>query len=261
MNNIFEEWLSDRTLYKTLRDWNPGLAPLIVERHPKTPDDNAAFISRIICGKPGYGKSMYAYKIGAKVFWIFDGCDRVEQEEECYKQSLDAIIYRPEELFNKVKIQRKKAEPALLWVIDDGSVHVGRALFDQDRKCYRRLQSTVPTLREDVTGLLITTPKANLLAKPFREFIDEKCEIKLASSFKENRRFANHYFRRYFPDDHNFRMQLPFRDRFSSLCPQPFYSWYLTKKRKALNEYQELCDRLIALSDDTTEDDDEDAGT
>jgi len=257
MNNIFEEWLKDRSTYKKLKDWNPGLPPLIVERHPRKKDEPSGFIPRVICGHPGYGKSMYAYKAGAKVFFIYDGCSRVEDEEECYKQALDAIIYRPSDLFDKVKKQRKKAEPALLWIIDDGSVHMGRALFDQDRKTYRRLQGTIPTVREDVTGFLITTPKTNLLAKPFREFIDEKVEIRLASAFKENRRFAVHYFRRYFPDDRNFRIQAPFRDKFSSLCPQPFYDWYLLKKRKALNEYQALCDKLSVVEERDSEEEDD----
>jgi len=260
MNDVYEEWIKDRPSYKTLRNWEPGLAPLIVERHPRTPDDPSGFISRVVCGKPGYGKSMYAYKIGAKIFYIFDGCSRDEDEEECYKQALDCIVYRPDDLFTRIKVQRKKASPMLLLIIDDGSVHMGRALFDQDRKTYRRLQGTVPTLREDVTGRIITTPKTNLLAKSFREFIDDKCEIKLASAFKENRRFANHYFRRFFPDDHNYRMQLPFRDKFSNLCPQPFYGWYLEKKRKALNEYQLMCDKLGALPVDNSEDDEEDTG-
>jgi hypothetical protein len=253
MTETYAEWLHDRPYYKTLKKWNPGLAPIIVERHPRKPDDPSGFIPRVILGKPGYGKSMYAYKIGAKIFWIFDGCDRIEQEEECYKQSLDALIYRPEQLFEKVKYQRNKSEPALLWIIDDGSVHFGRQLFDQDRKTYRRVQGTIPTVREDTTGLLITTPKSNLLAKPFREFIDEKVEIKLMSEFKENRRVANHYFKNYFPDERNFRIQLPFRDLFSNLCPQPFYSWYLEKKRKALNEYQALCDKLGSLPVDDNE--------
>lgn len=253
MTETYAEWMKYRPDYKTLNKWYPHLPQVIVERHPRKSDEPSGFIPRVVTGAPGYGKSMYAYKIGAKVFWIFDGCDRVEQEEECYKQSLDALIYRPEQLFEKVKAQRKKSEPALLWIIDDGSVHMGRQLFDQDRKTYRRLQGTIPTVREDTTGLLITTPKSNLLAKPFREFIDEKVEIKLISEFKENRRMAKHYFRNYFPDDRNFRIQLPYQERFSNLCPQPFYNWYLEKKRKALNEYQELCDKLGSLPVDDNE--------
>lgn len=260
MTDVFQDWIKDRPGYKTLKDWNPGFAPIIVDRHPKNADDPSGFIPKVITGKPGYGKSMYAYKIGAKVFFLLDGCSRVEDEEECYKKSLDAIIYRPEDLFFKVREQRKKHEPAVLWIIDDGSVHMGRQLFDQDRKTYRRLQGTIPTIREDVTGLMVTTPKTNLLAKPFREFIDDKCEIKLTSAFKENRRIANHYFRRYFPDDRNFRMQLPFRDRFSNLCPQPYYSWYLQKKRKALDDYQLLCDKLNVVQEDSNEDDNDDSG-
>lgn len=259
MNEVYKEWLSHRGGYKTLRNWYPHLAEVIVERHPKHSEGSSGFIAKTCVGFPGFGKSMYCYKLGAKIFFIYDGCSRDEDEEECYKQSLDAIIYRPDDLFQKVKEQRKKHEPAILWVIDDGSVHMGRALFDQDRKTYRRLQGTIPTLREDCTGLLISTPKASLLAKPYREFLDDKIEIKLLGEFKSNRRVACHYHRRYFPDERNFRMQLPYREKFSNLCPLPFYQWYLDKKRKALDDYQAMCDRLGNVYTDTPEDDNEDS--
>ena len=260
MNSIYKEWLSDRPGYKSLRKWNPHLPEIIIERHPKEKDDSAGFVSRVITGAPGTGKSMYAYMIGAKTFWLFDGCSRDEDIEDCYRQSLNSIIYRPDELFKRVKEQRKKTEPMLLLIVDDCSVHMGRALFDQDRKTYRRLQGTIPTLREDTTGLLITTPKTVLLAKPWREFIDYKCEIRSVSTYKENRRIATHYYKRYFPDDIKFRVQAPFRERFSSLCPLPFYQWYLDKKRKALNEYQAMCDRLGVMLEDESEEPEDDNG-
>jgi hypothetical protein len=258
MNSVYKEWLSDRPYYKTLRKWNPHLPEIIIERHPKKTDDPAGFVSRVVTGPPGAGKSMYAYLIGAKTFWLYDGCSRDEDTEACFKQSLDCIIYRPDDLFKMVKEQRKRAEPMLLLIVDDASVHQGRALFDQDRKTYRRLQGTIPTLREDCTGLLLTTPKTILLCKPWREFIDYKCEVRSLSAYKENRRMASHYYRRYFPDDVKFRMQLPFREKFSSLCPLPFYDWYLEKKRKALNEYQALCDKLILDPVDNSEEPEED---
>jgi hypothetical protein len=117
---------------------------------------------------------------------------------------------------------------------------MGRQLWDQDRQTYWDLQDNLPTIREDVTCLLITTPKIKSLAKPFRDFFDKKIEMRLEEGIKRFPRRAKHYIKQYYPDDIRFRVYNPYDDRFSCLVPEPFYSWYQDKKMAALRDYHTM---------------------
>jgi len=260
MNEIYNEWLKERGNYKKLKDWNPHLPELIIKNYPTSDNKMMGHVNRIITGPPGLGKSIYAYKIGAKTHYLFNGYTKVDEEEYSYKYSLDQLMYRPQQLFDKIRVQRQRNEPELFGCIDDGSVHMGRQLFDQDRETYRKLQGIVPTLREDFTGFLVTTVILNMLAKPLREFVRHKVIIKPMAELKSMRRLAVHYERWYFPDDIRFRMLVPFQEKFSSLCPEPFYSWYHEKKMKALNEYMADLERK-PVKPSGGEDVEEDSGT
>lgn len=237
MNEIFAQWLKERPTFKPLAKWMPSLIPLIIDRHPK---DTSGFLQRTITGSPGFGKSTFAYKIMAKLYWVINGFTNIEDEEQCYKFALDNMIYRPKELFDKIKIQVDLGEPAWVWTLDDCSIHMGRQLWDQDRQTYWDLQDNVPVIREYVTCLLITTPTVKLLAKPFREFFDMKVEMDLMEGIKRYPRRAKHYVKKYYPDDVRYRIYHPYDDCFSCCVPLPFYDWYREKKLNALREYHAM---------------------
>lgn len=237
MNEKFREWLNERPNYKVLAKWHPALLNPVIERHPTATNKTSGFVHRTIVGDPGYGKSMYCYKFMARLYYEIQGFTKIDDEEECYKFALDNMIYSPNDLFDRVMKQRELSEPAWVWTLDDASVHMGRQLFDNDRQTYRKLQGIVPTLREDVTCLFITTPMVQLLAKPLREFLRRKIEMHLIENITAHSRMAKHYSKWFFPDDIRFRIHNPYNDKCSILCPEPFYSWYLEKKRKALKDY------------------------
>lgn len=241
MNKIYKKWLSNRPTFKTLKDWNPALINKIIERYPREENNNLkGFLSRIIVGHPGYGKSMLCYKYMAKIDYILNGYNKNDDEEKSYKFALDNMIYHPETLFNRIEKQIKLNHPFIMWTLDDCSIHMGKQLWDIDRQSYRKLQGYLPAIRDFVTCLFINTITVNLLAKPFREFFDTKIDITLEEGFSRNPRRGKHYFKEYYPDDIRFRMYHPYDDKFSVLVPEPFYSWYQTKKNKALKEYSDL---------------------
>lgn len=259
MDEIYTEWLKQRPTYKKLRDWKTGLPPLIIKAHQTKENVNKGSVSRVITGDAGVGKSCYAYKIMAKTHYDFNGYTKVDEEELSYRYALDNIIYRPYELFNRVRQQLEKDEQALVWCLDDCSIHMGRQLFDQDREMYRQLQGTVPTLRENISGLLITTINVSLIAKPLREFIRRKVHIMPIAELDSYRRIAKHYEKWYFPDDVRFRIAINFQDKFSCLVPQPFFDWYHQKKMEALKEYNNsIMNKKVKISD--AEDEEDDAG-
>ena len=259
MNEIYNQWLNERPTFKKLKDWKTGLSPLVIKAHQTETNMNKGNIARVITGDAGIGKSTYILKVGAKIHYDFNGYTKVDEEENSYKYAIDNMIYRPDDLFARVRQQLDLDKQALFWCIDDGSVHMGRQLFDQDRESYRKLQGTVPTLRECVAGLFITTISVYLLAKPFREFIRKKVVIQRLAESSSYRCIAKHYDKWYYPDDIKFRISIPFQDKFSCLIPEPFYSWYHKKKMDALKEYNEsIIKKPIVYSG--AEDIEEDAG-
>jgi len=236
-DETFKLWLKEHSNYRTLDEWSPSLIQPIIDRHPSKDNKISGFLERIITGNPGYGKSTFAYKFMAKLYYEIMEYSCIDDEADAYRWSLDNMIYRPMELFERVMHQRDVGEPAWCWCLDDASIHMGRQLFDQDRPTYRKLQGIIPTLREDVTCLLITTPTVQLLAKPFREFFNYKVEMTLPSGITKYTRLGKHYEKRFYPDDVRYRIHHPYDDKFSCLIPEPFYQWYLDKKRLALKEY------------------------
>ena len=241
MNEIHREWLSKRPKYKNLKQWNPALIDKILERHPtKENKYMKGFLSRIIVGQPGYGKSMLCYKYMAKLDYVMNGYTKVDDEEDSYKFALDNMIYRPNDFFNRIEEQINKNFPFVMWTLDDASIHMGKQLWDIDRQTYRDLQGYLPAIRDFVTCLFINTITIKLLAKPFREFFDTKIEIILEEGFTRHPRRGKHYFKEFYPDDIRFRMYHPYDDKFSTLVPEPFYSQYQSKKNAALQEYNEM---------------------
>lgn len=253
MNEEFKEWLKSAQHYKPLSKWKPYLIQQIIDRHPINKGDMHGFISRIITGELGYGKSMFAYKLMAKLYWDLNKFTNIEDEELCFKFSLDNMIYHPDDLFDRFDRTLYSDEPDWIWTIDDASIHMGKQLWNQDREAYWKLEDKIPTIRENVTCLLITTPKLNALAKPFRDFFDRKIKITLEEGIKRYPRRAKHYFKDFYPDDIHYRIHHPFDDRYSVLSPEPFYSWYRTKKKDALKEYDKRKKKRYADKEEENE--------
>lgn len=241
MDETFRQWCKLRPNFKHLKDWKPALIPLIIERHPSDENIIQGFIHRIITGDMGYGKTTLAYKLRAKLSWDVNGYTAIDDEENCYKEALNNMIYRPDDLINRMMKQLERDEPAWMWIIDDGSIHMGKQLYRQNRAAYDKLEDNLPTIREYVTCLLVTTPKVNNLAKPFRDFFTRKINITLEEGgLKQYTRRGKHYFKEFYPDDLHYIIRHPYDDRYSCLVPEPFYSWMHQKKIDALKEYHAM---------------------
>jgi hypothetical protein len=261
MNEIFNQWLKERPGFKALKDWHPSLIQSIIDRHPNTVNDSYSNISRLIAGGMGYGKTTLAFKFMAKLDYTVNGYTKIDDEENSYKFALDNIIYRPNDLFDRMEKQLEIGLPTWIWTIDDGSIHMGKQLYRQDRDAYDKLEDNLPTIREYVTCLLITTPKPGNLAKPFRDFFDKKINITLEEGIKRHVRRGKHYFREYYPDDVHYRIYHPWDDRYSCLVPEPFYGMLRQKKLDALKDYHASKKRknIKEQYEDETEEEDSDA--
>ncbi|MBD3321812.1 MAG: hypothetical protein GF350_12015 [Chitinivibrionales bacterium] len=229
--------------YKTLNKWNTGLHDRIIKRHPN------GFIGAVIQGERGQGKSMYAYKLMAKVYFTLgqyislnDGQNyEIHTEEDAYHAALEHMIFSPHELINLFKYNNKNDIVTPVLCLDDATVHFNNYKFFVDLHEVILLKGMFDTIRTVATGLLLTCPKRRNLLSFLRDYDDLKIEIKQAPGGDNYDRFAKAYQFNYYPDDRKYRVIIPFQDKYSVFVPgnkddenTPYGAYY--KKRKSFNK-------------------------
>jgi hypothetical protein len=226
--------------YKYLKDCKWGLAKEIIKKYPKTPYAPTGFVDRLIVGDPGIGKSMYCYKIGAKVFYELRGYTTKDDEEDAYKEALTYMLFQPKTFLNLIYNNLNSNVVSPFVCLDDASVHFGKSLYRLDPILYDDIESVIPQLRTIVTGFLINSPFKILLAKFLRDFCRHKVEIRRTNDFTNFTARAVHYDKNWLPDDVKYRIVIPFVDKFSVWVPPPFYKMYYDKKLSAQKEQAAL---------------------
>lgn len=222
--------------YKKLQDWESGFVNWVIRRHPSNPKQQNGFMGGFISGERGQGKSTYTYKVGAKTYYVLNGYNKTSDEEDAYKIALKYMFYDPSD-FRKFLIYNKiKRIITPIVVVDDASMHFGKMLHITAPKVYAALLGETATIRTAVTGLLITAPKRSHVAKFLRDYDDFKGEVKVDGGPSNPKmqtwnRKVRYYRWNYYPDEVKYRIQIPFQDKYSCYIPEPFYSWYLEKKR------------------------------
>ena len=228
--------------YKKLSDWNSGMHNRIIKRHPD------GFIGAIIQGERGQGKSMYAYKLMAKVYLTLGEyrsmetgeIKQVTNETEAYQASLEHMIFSPHELINLFKYNNKNHLVTPVLCLDDATVHFNSYKFFVDLYEVILLKGMFDTIRTVATGLLLTCPKRRNLLSFLRDYDDLKIEIKMAPGNNHDR-YARAYQFNWYPDDKKYRVIVPFQDKYSVHVPgdkydknTPYGAYY--KKRESYNE-------------------------
>jgi len=224
--------------YKKLKDWNSGFVEAVLRRHPRNPKDMNGFFGGTITGERGTGKSMYCYKVMAKTYYELNGYSKVSDEEDAYKEALEYMIFDAKTFLKLILRNKAKRIITPIITLDDASTHFGKYLFQRNPKLNEMLLGETATIREAVTGFLINCPKRAHLTKFLREYDDFKGTVYAIKGYgnqKERRwqRKVRFYRRDYLPDEQKFRIHIPFQDKFSCYVPEPFYTWYYEKKRKA----------------------------
>jgi len=228
---------------KALSDWNSGLVHRILKRHPD------GFIGAVIQGERGQGKSMYAYKVMAKVYQMLgeyrsikDGQTyRVETEYDAYAAALDHMIFSPTELISIFKYNNKNDYVTPVLCLDDATVHFNNYKFFVDLFEVILLKGMFDTIRTVATGLLMTCPKRRGLLSFLRDYDDLKIDIKKGPGGESYTRLARAYQFNWYPDDRKYKVIIPFQDKYSCYVPgsqndrsSPYGMYY--QKRKMFNE-------------------------
>lgn len=206
--------------YKPLEKWNSGTADTIIRRHPN------GFAGYVIQGERGLGKSMYAYKVMAKVYYKLGEYRNlktgkilpVNNELDAYKASLEYMIFSPKDLINLIDYNTHKRNMTPVLCLDDATVHFNSYKFFVDLYEVILLKGMFDTIRTVLTGLMMTCPKRRNLLSFLRDYDDYKIDIKHAPGNPMDR-YARAYQFNWYPDDRKFKVTIPYQDKYSCFVP------------------------------------------
>lgn len=222
--------------YKPLMEWNSGFHDWTIRRYPHEHRKQNGFMGGFIFGERGQGKSTYAYKVMAKVYFTLNGYNSKDDEYEAYAEALKYMIYEPLD-FQKLTVYNKIhyiITPIIC--LDDASMHFGNMLHITNPKLYSALLAETATIRSAVTGFLITAPQRCHVAKFLRDYDDFKGQafIDMGGESIEQQnwnRKIRFYLWTWYPDEKHYRIHVPFQDKYSCFIPDEHYKPYIDKKR------------------------------
>jgi len=194
-----------------------------MKRHP------LSFLGATITGERGAGKSMYAYKVMAKVYYELEGIS----EEEAYDKSLKHMIFNMEDLALLIDHNVRHDLNTPVICLDDATVHFCSYKFFTERTKVVHIHSVFDTIRSAVTGLLLTCPTRKLLLSFLRQY-DSDYKIKVMLRDNGYQRYARCYRWNYLPDEKKFHIYIPFQDNFSCYVADKYFEPYMVKRKEAL---------------------------
>lgn len=208
--------------FRKLKDTDSILARKILRRHPEQ------FLSATITGGRGAGKSQYAYRVLAKVFYELNGCS----EEEAFKMALDHMIFSTDQFTDKIDKSIKTGEVIPALCLDDASVYFASYEFFTNMKKVIHLHAVFDLIRTSVTGMILTCPNRKMLLSFMRNYNDLR--IKINRTDGHWGRAARAYIWRYMPDEVRKHIYIPFEEYYSCYMKQEYYEPYIKKRQDAL---------------------------
>jgi len=215
-----------------MKEWKLQLSNKIV-----TARKYNSFISTLTKGRRSDGKSCYNIKGMANAHFIHDGIP----EDDAWQQAIDDIIFRPDDLTQRVRKNIKNDEISLCWCIDDAAVHFSSHLFFINIFQNALLNATFDTIRTVVTALLVNCPSKKRLMKALREYDDIEITLYRQPHQYQRKAVAIQWFS--LPSgDRKFRKI--FEDYFSCYIPDWVYQKYMLKRKKYLETISDELDIL-----------------
>ena len=212
---------------KKIEDSNLILGNRIKKIHPN------GFMGAIIEGERGYGKSMYALKVMAQIFYNMEGLN----ETQAWDKALDNMIFTMEDVITRINYNIENDIVAPVWCLDDATVHFCSYKYFTNLYEVILLHGMFDTIRTVVTGLLLTCPKRKLLLSALRNYDDYTIQIGKDISGDSNgySRVAKGIKWYTWPDGKR-RFRKMFEDHYSCYVPNWIYDKYMVKRKKYLQD-------------------------
>ena len=196
-------------------------------------DKYNGFLSAITKGERGSGKSMYDLKVMALAYYNHD---EGLTENQAWRKALDNMIFRPEQLSEKVSYNIEHDVVDLAWCIDDARVHFSGYLFFINVYQAALMNATFDTIRTVVRALLINSPLKKGLMKALREYDDYEITIYRENGDYQRKATAIKWYS--LPDGKR-KFRKTFEDYFSCYVPNWVYTKYMDQRKRYLREINE----------------------
>lgn len=208
---------------KKIVDFDLRLARFIMRNHPY------GFVGAIVEGERGYGKSMYALKVMAQIYFKYDGLT----EKEAWEKSLDHMLFTMEDFTSRIDYNINNDHVTPVWCLDDATVHFGSLKYFTNLYDVMLVYAMIATIRAACTGLLITCPRRSLLLKGLREYDD--FTVQIAKDREPKDRIARGIKWFTIPDGRR-RYRKMYEDHYSCMVPNWIYKKYDVKRKKYLKD-------------------------
>jgi len=195
-------------------------------------------MSALTKGRRNSGKSCYNIKGMAHAHFIHEGIS----EEDAWQRAIDDIIFRPDDLTQRVRKNIKNDEISLCWCIDDAAVHFSSHLFFINIFQNALLNATFDTIRTVVTALLVNCPSKLRLMKALREYDDYEITLYFNPGGGYRRKAVGIQW--YSLPDGKRKFRKSFEDHFSCYIPDWVYARYMLKRKKYLETISDELDIL-----------------
>lgn len=217
--------------YVKLKDMDSKLAQRIIKRHPRS------FLGAVVTGERGAGKSMYCYKVMAKVYYDLNGYSKTDDEHSAYSKALEHMIFESDEFIRLINHNIKTDYVTPVFTLDDAAVHFCSYKYYTNLKEVIYLHGMFDLIRTAATGLLMTCPNRKLLLSFLRQYDDYRIKIYMTDS--RWNRYARCYRWNYLPDEKKFHIKVPFQDNYSCYMQQEYFDKYMAKRKHALETMSE----------------------
>lgn len=212
-------------------DFDLVLANRIIKYYPK------GFLSGIIEGERGYGKSMYAMKVMAQVYYVLDECS----EEDAWNKALGHMLFSIEDTIAFIDKNINENYVVPVWTLDDATVHFCSYKFFTNLYEVILLHGMFDTIRTVCTGLLMTCPSRHLLLAALRNYDDFKIEIVKNVGWE---RIARGYKIKTTPVGQK-RVYKNYEDNYSCYIPDWIFKKYTEKRNYYLKQVNDEMQQIL----------------
>lgn len=206
--------------------------------------ETTGFVSAVVFGKQGEGKTSYAFKVARDVFYyLYD----LKSKDDAWDYVSQAYFFDLRDALAKIEEAITQQQRLPVIIFDDASIWLSKYIWYKDyMKSFYKIYALMRTM---VSGVIFTTPSPDDLALFLREKGWYQIRITMVNRKKREAR-AMLYERKFVRNtkgEITTKMEAKAIDFFIASMPNAFYREYLKRRfdteQKLLEEIREILQR------------------
>lgn len=193
------------------------------------------FISAMVTGKRGIGKTVYCIKLVRQYYELKYGMDK----DEAYRKAISSIIFSLDEMIHLMKTHTWKNRVDVI-IFDDCGIFTSGMMYSSFQKQFAMLRASLDGIRSITGALLLTAPTVTSTAKFIQSY--EHLIIKVSKQW-EWQRLSIGYQKYRTPFGKTYTRRL-FEDHFSAYLPKTHFYNYMelreTHKAELIKQLEKM---------------------